>query len=108
MRLMNVMWFSLVLCVAIAIFVLKYEVQNLEDELTSRQQEIEEHKQTIHVLKAEWTFLNDPTRLQRLGAEHLNLGPASPNHIVSIDDLPKRWKKDSQMQSKDGGPGALR
>jgi len=108
MRIMNIMWFSLVLCVAVAIFVLKYEVQNLEDELISKQQEVEEHKQTIHVLKAEWTFLNDPTRLQRLGAKHLSLAPANPTHIISIDDLPKRWKKDSQTQSKDDGPGALR
>ena len=40
MRLMDVMWVGLVLIVAIALFVLKYEVQSLEDTLASLQIEI--------------------------------------------------------------------
>ncbi|MEQ8509962.1 MAG: hypothetical protein RIF37_04775 [Rhodospirillaceae bacterium] len=88
MRLMDVMWVGLVLIVAIALFVLKYEVQSLEDTLASRQTEIDEHAQAIQVLEAEWTFLNDPSRLRRLGLEHLELAPVEPARIVSIDVLP--------------------
>ena len=88
MSLMDVMWFGLVFVVAIALFVLKYEVQGLEDELAVRQDEIDQHTQAIHVLEAEWSFLNDPSRLRRLGADHLQLAPVPPSRIVSIDALP--------------------
>lgn len=105
MRLINIMWFGLVLVVAVAIFVLKYEVQTLEDDLAARQQEIQDHKQAIHVLKAEWTFLNDPTRLKRLGAEHLELAPADPSRIVAIDAVPKKQLPPSLTPAPDGNPG---
>ncbi len=107
MSLMDVMWFGLVLVVAIALFVLKYEVQGLEDDLASRQLEINEHVKVIHVLEAEWTFLNDPARLRRLGSEHLELAPALPSHIVPIEALPEKIRADKNVGLIDverGGP----
>ena len=88
MSLMDVMWLGLVFAVAVALFVLKYEIQGLEDDLTVRQTEIDKHTQAIHVLEAEWTFLNDPSRLRRLGADQLQLAPVSPDRIVPIGALP--------------------
>ncbi|MBT5239889.1 MAG: hypothetical protein HN793_11165 [Rhodospirillaceae bacterium] len=90
MRLMDLMWFGLVLVVAVALFVLKYEVQNLEDTLAGRNADIDAHARAIQVLEAEWTFLNDPARLRRLGLEHLELAPVEPARIISIDAIPFR------------------
>ena len=90
MRLMDVMWLGLVMAVAIALFVLKYEVQSLEDELAARKIELAKHTKAIQVLKAEWTFLNDPARLRRLGLEHLDLAPVTPSRIVPIKALPRK------------------
>lgn len=89
MSLIDSMWFGLVLAVAIALFMLKYEVQGLEDDLAERQAEIEHHAKAIHVLKAEWTFLNDPERLKRLSKKYLDLGPVSPDRIVLPSVLPE-------------------
>jgi len=88
MSLMDVMWFGLVFAVAVALFVLKYEVQGLEDELATQQSEIDSHKQTIYVLEAEWTYLNEPARIRRLGMEHLQLAPVPPSRIVPLEALP--------------------
>ncbi|MDG2244168.1 MAG: hypothetical protein P8L66_11815 [Rhodospirillaceae bacterium] len=88
MRLMDVMWTGLVLVVAVALFVLKYEVQNLEDALASRNADVDAHARAIQVLEAEWTFLNDPARLRRLGLEHLELAPIEPARIIPVDALP--------------------
>lgn len=88
MRLMDLMWLGLVLVVAVALFVLKYEVQNLEDTLAERNADIDAHARAIQVLEAEWTFLNDPARLRRLGLEHLELAPIEPARIISIDSIP--------------------
>lgn len=88
MRLMDLMWFGLVLGVATALFVLKYEVQSLEDILAQRNSDIDKHARAIRVLEAEWTFLSDPARLRRLGLEHLELAPVEPARIISIDTIP--------------------
>lgn len=88
MRLMDALWVGLVLVVAIALFVLKYEVQGLEDRVAARQSEVAEHARAIQVLEAEWTFLNDPARLRRLGLEYLELTPVEPSRFISIQDIP--------------------
>ena len=88
MRLMDLMWFGLVLGVATALFILKYEVQSLEDTLADRNADIDQHARAIRVLEAEWTFLNDPARLRRLGLEYLELAPVDPTRIISIDAIP--------------------
>lgn len=88
MRFMDALWVGLVLIVAIALFVLKYEVQGLEDRVAARQAEVDEHSRAIQVLEAEWTFLNDPARLRRLGLEHLELAPVEPSRFISFSDIP--------------------
>jgi len=105
MSLMDVMWFGLVLVVAIALFVLKYEVQGLEEELAARQLEIAKHTKAIHVLAAEWTFLNDPARLRRLGSQHLSLSPAAPSRIVPFNALPKKRVSNQTFPEVDTQPG---
>lgn len=88
MRLMDALWVGLVMIVAVALFVLKYEVQSLEDRVAARQTEVDEHARAIQVLEAEWTFLNDPARLRRLALEHLELAPIESSRFVSITDIP--------------------
>ena len=43
---------------------------------------------TIRVLQAEWSYLNDPSRLEALARKHLPMGPASPSQIVGLDQVP--------------------
>lgn len=88
MRLMDALWVGLVLVVAIALFVLKYEVQGLEDRVAARQTKIDAHARAIQVLEAEWTFLNEPARLRRLGLEYLELAPTDPSRFIAVTDIP--------------------
>jgi hypothetical protein len=54
---------------------------------------ISETKESIHVLKAELTHLNDPARLQKLAITHLNFSALKPNQIVTIGELPRQTKE---------------
>lgn len=104
MRLMDALWVGLVLTVAIALFVLKYEVQGLEDRVAARQAKVDEHARAIQVLEAEWTFLNDPARLRRLGLEHLELAPVAPTRFISVSDIPFATPEPSALpEAVDGG-----
>ncbi|MNC96330.1 hypothetical protein D3C83_136780 [compost metagenome] len=46
--------------------------------------------QAIEVLRAEWSYLNQPERLRRLGAAKLDLAPVSIRQMASMDRLAQR------------------
>ncbi|MBX9976978.1 MAG: hypothetical protein K2X98_01855 [Alphaproteobacteria bacterium] len=75
-------------CVAIAtgmaLFHIKYQVVALEQEHKQTASRIKETHESIHVLKAEWTHLNDPRRLQTLAQKHLNIGPIKSTQFISL------------------------
>jgi len=61
--------------VGLALFIVKYQVQELADQLTTIDQGIVSERQAIHVLKAEWSHLNEPERLRVLAKRYLNMVP---------------------------------
>ena len=74
-RLSTLLWFGLALVTGFGLFHLKYEVQALEDELVRLNRSILAEHEAIHVLKAEWSYVNQPQRLQALANRHLDLRP---------------------------------
>jgi len=73
---------------AVSLFFLKYEVTNLESELESLNRKIVSNHEAIHVLKAEWSHLNEIERVRSLSQRYLDLSPTSPARIVTLDELP--------------------
>ncbi len=84
------MWLSLAIMVGVGMFLVKYKVQALEDELLAKQEQIVRDRGSIRVLEAEWTYLNDPNRLRRLSAQHLGFGPSVPQNVTNLSELPMR------------------
>lgn len=85
---MTLLWAALALIVSVGLFLLKYEVGTLEDRLAGLNRDIYQNQQTIHVLKAEWSYLNDPDRLRELNDRHLGLTTVAPARVAQIDTLP--------------------
>jgi len=71
---------------------MKYEVRRLEAELAGLQHKIATDRDGLQVLRAEWAYLNRPSRLQKLAASHLELAPITATQVGSLDDLPTRDK----------------
>jgi hypothetical protein len=88
MKLTAIMWAALTVVVGISLFMLKYQVQGLEDQLQSTYVQIEKDKTAIRVLEAEWTYLNDPGRLRRLSEQYLSFTPPVAAQIITISQLP--------------------
>ena len=66
---------------SIFLFYLKYEVASLEDESQRLNKQILSQKQRIHVLRSEWSRLNDISRVKRLSEKHLKLRKTNPEQI---------------------------
>ena len=71
-------------------FMLKYKVQALNEELVAKKEQIERNQDAVRVLEAEWAYFNDPERLRRLSAEHLGFIQSSAVHIKTMSALPFR------------------
>jgi cell division protein FtsL len=87
--------------VGFGLFWLTYQVQDLEDELARLNRAILAGQEAIHVLEAEWSYLNRPARLEALNDRHLGLGPLSEAHIGDIAGLPRGNAGDSAPAEQD-------
>jgi cell division protein FtsL len=92
-------------------------------ELHALTAQIAEEAEAFRELKAEWSSLNQPERLQALARKHLALVPTNPSQIVMLaslpqrgevwsnqtpviqfNDLPRRASEAESAQTKPGGP----
>lgn len=72
------------------LFQVSFQVSALEDRLVTLNRTIVDNQESIHVLRAEWSYLNQPSQLAALAQRHLDLEPMKTAQIQSIADLPLR------------------
>jgi hypothetical protein len=71
----------------------KHEAESWLSEVRKLEREIRYEEDTIDLLKADWSLLTQPSRLQRLTEiyhDQLALEPVGAQQIVGLDDLPER------------------
>lgn len=74
--------------VGIGLFFIKHEVKEQEARLSELNQEIRGGQEAIHVLKAEWSYLNDPARLRQLSEKYLSMKVMGPSQVATMNSLP--------------------
>jgi hypothetical protein len=89
-RLVLLAWILAGGAVAGFVFQMSNEVADLEKELTAVERDILGQQRALHVLRAEWSYLNRPERLSELSQKHLSLAPVPAERVIGISDLPLR------------------
>ncbi|WP_186399082.1 hypothetical protein [Stappia sp. P2PMeth1] len=82
-----------VLAAAAVVYEMKHDAERSAEHVAALQRQIQEERSQLQLLRAEWSLLNDPSRLQRLVErynEHLQLQPLSVEQITRIEDVPVR------------------
>jgi hypothetical protein len=101
-------WMILAITAGTGLFLLKYEVRAMEDQLVQIKQQTLNNLESVHVLKAEWSHLNHPTRLEDLGRRLLSLEPVIAQQSANIADIPMRPEPVSydaaDLHRADGAP----
>ncbi|WP_193182832.1 cell division protein FtsL [Nisaea sediminum] len=90
------LWLMLATCAGITLFLVKHEVQEREDRLNALHSEILDNQEAIQVLKAEWSYLNRPERLERLIREFSEERPADRLQRATLDMLPQPLNSDGE------------
>ena len=87
LRFVNICLLIGLVAAAYVIYEVKYESRTLEEGIAALKRGIEAERDSIAVLRAEWSLLNRPERIERLAVKYLNLTRARPNQLVSLDSL---------------------
>jgi hypothetical protein len=89
-RLSTLLWLTIVAAASFTMFEVKYAVMDLEEQLAKVNHAIVADDDAIHVLKAEWSYLAQPSRLDELSRRFLALGPIGTAQLAPIDSIPMR------------------
>jgi cell division protein FtsL len=106
-RLSLVIWLIVAGAVAFGLYQVKYEVQRLEEDLQKVRQDIRRDRIALHVLEAEWAYLNRPDRLERLARKHLDMAPVGPQQVAAATALPPRIRAQETERAAAEGPDGM-
>ncbi|MEY3196683.1 MAG: hypothetical protein RLZZ59_49 [Pseudomonadota bacterium] len=65
------------------LFSMKREVEGLHFEFGEVQKQIKNEKNTIGLLKAEYSYLANPQRIRKLAAQYLSLATVDPEQMIN-------------------------
>jgi hypothetical protein len=82
-----VIWALLAIFAGVSMFVLKHQVRTLEGDLQHLERAIVAEQESIHVMAAEWSYLNHPARLDELGRRLIELVPATAAQQTNFTGL---------------------
>ena len=91
----TIVWICLATMASGILYHTSYRVQEQAERLSSINRQIVAEQEAIQVLKAEWAYLNDPIRMERLVAGHTVLQPVKLEQMVTLDAIPEKLPADA-------------
>lgn len=86
-RLFTLLGIVIALSAAVGLYKVKMRTAELGDQMRAVSREIAREEEAISVLKAEWSLLNQPDRLQALAERYLDLQPIEIGQIIRVNGL---------------------
>ncbi|MEC9367221.1 MAG: cell division protein FtsL [Pseudomonadota bacterium] len=87
MRFLSAFLISGLLGLAYGIYQIKYDTRDLDGQVAELRRAIQQERDSVAILRAEWSHLNRPERVERLARKHLGLEPLKSQQIVSMEQL---------------------
>lgn len=93
LRPFDLMLIGLMIVAATLTYQIKHHAERTAEEVRRLQAELRLEKQTLDLLKADWSLLDQPVRLDRLITrfeEKMQLKTIQPDQIATLDELPAK------------------
>ncbi len=84
---MILFWSFLTIFVSLGLYHTSYRTEELGRELRSLNAQIEAEQRSLHILKAEYVFLTNPSRIEAAARKYLPLHPTEPKQIAKLTRL---------------------
>ena len=89
-RLINLLVIAALVAAAAHVYQIKFESTRQAERLAKIRQEIRSEHDAIARLRAEWSRLDNPARIQELAKRHLALKPVDVRQFDRLQGLPER------------------
>jgi cell division protein FtsL len=90
MRLLNLLIIGALILAASFVYKIKFDSTLQAERVAKLRGEIRRERDAIALLRAEWTKLDTPARLEALAKRHLALKPIEPTQFDDFEHLPER------------------
>jgi cell division protein FtsL len=104
LRFVNICLVLGLVALAYVIYQVKYEARALDEEIATLGKQIDEERDGIAVLRAEWSLLNRPERIERLAEKFLKLAPAQPRQLVTLDKVTDHDFEHARLEAAAAAP----
>src|SRR5205814_6655316 len=88
---------------AFILYSLEHSTRRTEREMATLQSEIAQERETMILLKAEWSNLTRPERLQKLAEQYLGLRKFTADQFIGERDLAARVPAEPQVKLEQKG-----
>jgi len=92
-RVFNLLLLTAMIVGAVVTYNMKHKAEGAADRVARLNQQIDGERDRITVLRAEWSVLTQPARLQQVVEEHPDrflLEPFAADQVATIDEIPLR------------------
>jgi cell division protein FtsL len=90
LRAINLLVIAALVCAAAYVYKVKFEATLQAERVAKLRGEIRRERDAISVLRAEWTKVERPERIQTLAQQHLKLKPVDVAQFDDFAKLPER------------------
>jgi hypothetical protein len=90
LRVLNILVIAALVMAAAWVYKIKFEATVQAERVAKLRTEIRRERDTIAILRADWTRLDSPDRIQTLAQRHLKLKPVEVAQFDPLDKLPER------------------
>jgi cell division protein FtsL len=88
LRVLNLMVIGALILAAAYVYRIKYDSTVQAERLAKIRSEVRRERDTIAALRAEWSDLESPSRIEALAKRYLHLKPVTPTQFDKLNGLP--------------------
>lgn len=97
----TVFWLALAVLCGTLLFHTSQQVTDGRTALRAMEREVLREEESLRVLQAEWSYLNQPERLEKLAREYLDLQPLNGRQFARVTDLNERIDDSAAVPAED-------
>jgi len=99
LRMTLLIYMAVIALVACGVYFVKYSAQDMQRKVAALEKQLQQEREALHLLRAEWAYLNRPERLSRLATQHLQMVPVVPAALTSLQAIPVISTQEQQQRT---------
>jgi len=101
LRIINLIVIGSLILAAAYVYRIKFDATVQAERLAKIRNEVRRARDAVAALRAEWSELDNPARIEALAKRHLPLKPVNATQFSSLDQLPERSPQLVSPDSRD-------